>query len=70
MKNDLKYFNPLDFNGKKILITGASSGIGRAAAIYLSRLGAKIVVVGRNKDKITDTVKYLSGGSISLFCAI
>lgn len=54
-------FNPLNFEGKKIFITGASSGIGRATAIYLSRLGAKIVIHGRNPEKINDTLHQLSG---------
>lgn len=60
-------FNPLHFEGKKIFITGASSGIGRATAIYLSKLGAKIVVHGRNSMKINDTICQLSGsGHIAL----
>ena len=54
-------FNPLDFSGKKILITGASSGIGRATAVYLSHLGARIVAVGRNKERINETLNSLSG---------
>lgn len=56
-------FNPLDFSNKKILITGASSGIGRATAIYLSKLGAQLVLNGRNEKRLQDTVSMLSGHS-------
>lgn len=54
-------FNPLSLENKKILITGASSGIGRATAIYLSRLGAKIVLNGRNLERLNETEKQLEG---------
>ncbi len=54
-------FNPCDFQNKKILITGASSGIGRATAIYMSKLGAKIVLNGRNIDRLKQTFKSLEG---------
>lgn len=41
----------------KALITGASSGIGREMAIYLSELGYDLVVVARNKDKLEELKK-------------
>jgi NAD(P)-dependent dehydrogenase (short-subunit alcohol dehydrogenase family) len=41
-----------DFSGKKILVTGASSGIGRACALQLAALGAHIVAIGRNKASL------------------
>lgn len=46
---------------RKILVTGASSGIGRACAIKASELGAHIVVCGRNEQRLQETVAALSG---------
>lgn len=53
--------------GKKILITGASSGIGKAIAIFFSQQGAKLVLTGRNEQRLEDTCKELAGeGHISI----
>lgn len=41
-----------DFAGKKVLVTGASSGIGRACALELVRAGATVVVIGRNESAL------------------
>src|ERR1035438_3005382 len=54
--------NPLELTGKTILVTGASSGIGQATAIYLSRLGGKIVAVGRDHQRLQDTISQMEGG--------
>ncbi len=53
--------NPLDLTGRTILVTGATSGIGRETAILLSELGSKIVYVGRNQDQLEKTGEMLSG---------
>jgi len=53
--------NLLDFSNKKILVTGASSGIGKTTAIYLSNLGASLVLQGRNQEKLNETKKLLNG---------
>lgn len=54
-------YNPFSLEGKTILVTGASSGIGRATAIECSRLGAKVVVTGRNAERLQETMKQLEG---------
>ena len=52
-------FNPMDLTGRTILVTGASSGIGRATSVVLSRLGAKVILVGRNADELDRTAEML-----------
>jgi NAD(P)-dependent dehydrogenase (short-subunit alcohol dehydrogenase family) len=53
--------NPLDLTGKRILITGASSGIGRETAFLLSSLGAQLVICGRNEERLRQTYERLTG---------
>lgn len=49
-------YNPLDLSGKLILVTGASSGIGRATAVVLSRMGARLILAGRRIGAIEETL--------------
>ena len=44
-------YNPYSLSGKPILVSGASSGIGKATALECSRLGAKLIIVGRNNER-------------------
>lgn len=53
-------WNPFDFSGKKIVIAGATSGMGKAAAVKLSRQGAEVCLIGRNQDKLNEVKKELS----------
>jgi NAD(P)-dependent dehydrogenase (short-subunit alcohol dehydrogenase family) len=46
---------------KTVLVTGASSGIGRSTAILLSQLGAKVVLVARNQDRLQETLRAMAG---------
>lgn len=56
-------------HNKTILITGASSGIGRETAIKCSEMGAKIILTARNKERLAETEKKLSGtGHKSMSC--
>ncbi|MDZ4042098.1 MAG: SDR family oxidoreductase [Eubacteriales bacterium] len=54
-------FNPMSLEGKRILITGASSGIGRATAQVISNLGATTVLLGRSEERLKATLSSLSG---------
>ncbi|MDP1510654.1 SDR family oxidoreductase [Paenibacillus sp. CMAA1739] len=62
-------FNPLDFRERKILVTGASSGIGKATAIYLSKLGAQIILNGRNEERLNETMLQLTGENHQILAA-
>jgi NAD(P)-dependent dehydrogenase (short-subunit alcohol dehydrogenase family) len=53
--------NPLDMTGRSVLVTGASSGLGRAIALTLAQLGAKVVVHGRDRARIDQTLAMLPG---------
>lgn len=52
-------YNPMSLVGKTILVTGASSGIGRATAIECAKLGASLVIVGRNAERLQQTLEAL-----------
>lgn len=52
---------PFSLEGKTILITGASSGIGRATAIACSKHGARMIVTGRNEARLAETQSMLAG---------
>jgi NAD(P)-dependent dehydrogenase (short-subunit alcohol dehydrogenase family) len=57
----MESYNPFNLNGKTILITGASSGIGKSIAVECSKLGAKLIILGRNAERLNDTFSLLSG---------
>ena len=48
-------------NGKRILITGGSSGIGRQIAIHAAEFGASVTIVARNKSKLEQVIPELAG---------
>lgn len=54
-------YNPFTLEGKTILVTGASSGIGKATSIECSRLGAKVILSARNIERLEDTLSVLEG---------
>lgn len=51
----------IDLTKKRILITGASSGIGRACAILCSQLGAQVALLGRNEERLVETTHEMQG---------
>lgn len=54
-------YNPFSLKDKTILVTGASSGIGRGIAIECAKMGAKIVITGRNSERLNETFIELEG---------
>lgn len=64
-------FNPFSLEGKTILVTGASSGIGRATAIECSKMGARVIITGRNEERLNETFAQLDGkGHESFICEL
>ncbi len=56
-----------NLNGKKIIVTGASSGIGRETAIYLDTLGCSLILMGRNHDRLQETRELLQERDHKIF---
>ncbi len=61
-------YNPFDFTGKKILVTGASSGIGKGVSIELSKQGANVILIGRNEERLNETLSSMEGEGHRTFC--
>lgn len=58
-------YNPYSLEGKTILITGSSSGIGADTAVECSRMGATVLITGRNEERLSKTLSRLD----TSFCA-
>lgn len=56
-------YNPFRLDKKTILVTGASSGIGKSVAIECSKMGANLIITGRNEQRLTDTFIQLDKGT-------
>lgn len=54
-------YNPFSLDGKTILITGASSGIGQATAIECAKMGAHVVITGRDAQRLQNTADLIGG---------
>ncbi|MGE8411721.1 MAG: SDR family NAD(P)-dependent oxidoreductase [Pseudomonas sp.] len=52
-------FNPFSLKDKRILVTGASSGLGLAIAVSCARMGAEIIATGRDKERLLGTLDEL-----------
>lgn len=62
-------FNPFSLEGKTILVTGASSGIGRGVAIACSKMGATVILNGRNQMKLGASLSQLAEGEHMMVAA-
>lgn len=61
--------NPFSLSGKTILVTGASSGIGRGIAIACAGMGAQLILTGRNITRLQETLSALEGEGHSYIVA-
>jgi NAD(P)-dependent dehydrogenase (short-subunit alcohol dehydrogenase family) len=57
-----KKYNPFNLADKTILVTGASSGIGKAVAIECSKMDASVIITGRNEQRLANTFSLLDKG--------
>ena len=56
-------YNPYSLEGKTVLVTGASSGIGRTTAIECSKMGASVIITARNEERLKATLESLDTDS-------
>lgn len=54
-------YNPFSLEGKTLLVTGASSGIGRGICIDCAKMGAKVHLMARNEERLKDTLSQMEG---------
>lgn len=61
MTGDTMFQHPFHLRGKTVLVTGASSGIGRAVATECARAGARMILTGRDQERLDETMAALDG---------
>lgn len=59
--------NLFNLKEKTILVTGASSGIGKQAAISISEVGGEVIIIGRNEERLRNTFNNLQGNNHKYF---
>ena len=59
--------NPMDLTGKRILVTGATGGMGRETSLVLSKLGARVVMCDMNEEALKATYDTLEGEGHSMY---
>lgn len=59
--------NPFSLENKAIIVTGASSGIGRQCAIDISKAGGRVILIARNKERLNETYSQLIGNGHQVF---
>ena len=62
-------YNPFSLEGKRVLVTGASSGIGKATAEECAKCGAKVVLTARNEERLKATLDSLEGEGHAMIIA-
>ena len=62
-------YNPFSLEGKTVLVTGASSGIGQETAIQCSKMGAKVIITARSEDRLKETLSQMEGEGHKLIIA-
>lgn len=65
----VKNYNPYSLEGKTILVTGASSGIGKETAIQCSKMGATVIITARNEERLNETLSSLEGDGHQMILA-
>ena len=60
-------YNPFSLEGKKILVTGASSGIGRGICIDTAKMGAVVHLVARNEQRLNETLSQMEGDGHQMY---
>jgi NAD(P)-dependent dehydrogenase (short-subunit alcohol dehydrogenase family) len=61
-------YNPFTLENKSILVTGASSGIGKSIAVETSKMGAKVILVDRDREGLNNALLEVSGDGHVVFC--
>jgi NAD(P)-dependent dehydrogenase (short-subunit alcohol dehydrogenase family) len=59
--NMTNFTDPFLLTGKRILVTGASSGLGRQIAISCTAVGAQVIICGRNRERLQETLTQMAG---------
>ena len=59
--------NPFNLQGMNVLITGASSGIGRQCAISCNEMGANVILLARNEKRLESVLSELGAGKNSYY---
>lgn len=62
-------YNPFSLQGKTILVTGASSGIGRSIAVECSKMGANVILTARNEQRLQETLALMECGGHKIVVA-
>ena len=64
----MPHYKFLDFDNKYVLVTGATSGIGQAIAIELSRVGARVILCGRSQERVREVLGMMNGDGHQELC--